>query len=307
MRLPDFLVIGAQKAGTTAVHRYLEQHPGIFMCPVKESNFFAMEGLTVDFRGPGDREALTGSPLVRTITSVDEYSDLFRDARPDQVVGEACPMYLYDPGAPERIARHIPDVRLIAVLRNPIRRAFSAYMMLRQSGRERLASFEEALAMEPLRVERNWEYAWRYADVGRYARQLSRYYEHFPRENILVYLHEDLITRPAEVISEMLDFVGADSSYPVEVGERFNVSGIPRLRFVHRLLTSDNVLRKAGRRAVPTSVRQAAFRAVARLNAHRPEMSPVVERRLGESFRTEVVALSGLIDRDLSHWLPRAA
>jgi len=113
----------------------LDQHPGIFMCPVKETNFFALEGNSIAFEGPGDREALTRNPLVTTVTDIEDYARLFEEAAPHQHVGEACPLYIYSQRAVDRIADRLPEAKLIVVLRDPVARAFSAYSMLCQAGR----------------------------------------------------------------------------------------------------------------------------------------------------------------------------
>jgi hypothetical protein len=306
MKLPDFLIIGAQKAGTTALHHFLDQHPDIYMCPVKETNFFAMEGRPVAFEGPGDREALARNALVTTITDLDAYARLFEDARAGQIVGEACPMYLYSDRAPERIAERLPGVKLIAVLRNPAARAFSAYTMLRQAGRE-TASFDEALHLEPERTTRNWEYAWHYAGAGRYAAQLERYFRRFPAEQIRVYLHEDLVASPDRVVNDILAFLGADKGHVINTSERHNVSGIPRSRLLHRILSDTGAVRAMARAAIPRAARQAAFKFAARKNSTRPTIDPAARERITEALRPDIERLSHLIERDLSHWLTAAA
>ncbi|TCJ15544.1 sulfotransferase, partial [Rubrobacter taiwanensis] len=184
MTLPDFLVIGAGKAGTTSLYYYLRQHPQVYMSPTKETNFFALEGQRVAFRGPGVEERIN----AWTITELSEYERQFAGVRGERAVGEVCPLYLYSERAAERIKRHVPEVRLIAVLRDPAERAYSSFLMLRRSGREPLEDFAAALEAEDRRVAGGWEYAWHYRRAGYYHEQLSRYYALFDPAQIRVYL-----------------------------------------------------------------------------------------------------------------------
>src|SRR5215218_4707583 len=123
MTMPNFLIIGAGKSGTTSLYHYLGQHPEVFMSPMKEPKFFCFEGERPNFRGPGDDEEINR----KCVTTIDAYRALFDGVACEKAVGEASSMYLYYPKAPERIDHHVAGVRLIAVLRNPVDRAYSSY------------------------------------------------------------------------------------------------------------------------------------------------------------------------------------
>jgi hypothetical protein len=139
MTLPDFLMIGAQKSGTSAIYAYLSQHPQVFTSENKEPGFFAFEGLQRSFAGPDDARA--GRDIVRDL---ERYRRLFREVGDKARAGEASSIYLYAPQAAERIHHYIPNAKLIAVLRDPVDRAYSAYRHLVRDGRESL-SFEGGL------------------------------------------------------------------------------------------------------------------------------------------------------------------
>src|SRR3712207_3472590 len=111
MTLPNFFILGAAKAGTTALYHYLKQHPQVYMSPIKETNFFALMGEPVDFCGPGDRDYIGRF----SITDLEGYHGQFRDAAGAAAVGDASPLYLYSPKAPWRIREFVPDARLIAI------------------------------------------------------------------------------------------------------------------------------------------------------------------------------------------------
>jgi Sulfotransferase domain len=205
--LPDFLILGAQKAGTTALYAYLRWHPDITGPSFKEVSFF-------------DRHYAKGERWYRAHLPV----------RRSAIVGEASPSYLFHPLAPQRVAQMLPQARLIALLRNPVERAFSHYQHEVALGREQL-SFEEAIDREPERmhgeVERMlrdptyFSHAWwnyTYVSRGRYAEQLERWFAAFPREQVLVLLTDELADDTAGTYRRVLEFLGADAheldSYP---------------------------------------------------------------------------------------------
>jgi len=196
--LPDFLIIGAQKAGTTALYAYLRWHPDITGPSFKEVSFF-------------DRHYANGERWYRAHLPVKRRA----------LVGEASPSYLFHPLAPERVKQMLPNARLVALLRDPVERAFSHYQHEVALGRERL-SFEDAIDREDERMDGEIErmmrdpayfsYAWwnyTYASRGMYAEQLERWYDAFPREQLLVLLTEELASDTAGAYRRVLDFLGA--------------------------------------------------------------------------------------------------
>ena len=140
--VPDFLIIGAARAGTTALHTYLRQHPDIFMPQAKEMNYFAYVGRTLDVKGPG------ADFINNAATDAATYASHFADARPGQITGEASPLYLFEPDAPGNIATMAPDAKLIVILRNPIEQAYSHFMYATKSLIEDEPDFARALELE---------------------------------------------------------------------------------------------------------------------------------------------------------------
>jgi hypothetical protein len=207
--LPDFLVVGAQKAGTTALYAYLREHPGITGPSWKEVSFF-------------DRHYARGEAWYR--------GNFPNSLRARGLVGEASPSYLFHPLAPERAAALVPEAKLIALVRNPVDRAYSHYQHEVALGREPL-SFEDALAAEDERLRGEEErlradpayfsHAWwnyTYRSRGLYADQLERWLAAFPREQLLILPSEDLGSNPDAAYARVLEFLGASphrlGSYP---------------------------------------------------------------------------------------------
>ena len=138
MTLPNFLIIGAMKSGTTSLYHYLKQHPQIYMSSIKEPNFFALEGSNLDFNGAEGKEQIQRLIKRESIINIEEYRALFRRAAHETAIGEASPMYLYSPEAPYRIRYYVPEAKLITILRNPVERAYSAFLYMTRDGREPL-------------------------------------------------------------------------------------------------------------------------------------------------------------------------
>ena len=232
--LPDFVILGAQRAGTTSLFDYLERHPDI-VGPAgwdpsvswrKELHFF-----TDRFdQGPDWYRASFPLLVERRVA---------RLHGGDIVAGEATPYYLFHPAVPKRMAATIPEARLIVLLRNPVERAYSHYQHSRRlnveplsfeqaldAEDERLAGEEERLASDPdysSQAHRHFSYLSR----GRYADQLERWLAYFPRERILILRSEDLFVEPATCYAERLGFLGVRSWAPTELVVRNRATYAP--------------------------------------------------------------------------------
>lgn len=298
MRLPDFLLIGAAKSGTTALFYYLGQHPGVYPCPVREPSFFALEGHTLHFAGPGDR-ATVGTHAV---TDLAAYGALFEGAAPGQVAGEVSPLYLYDAAAPARIKAHIPQAKLIVILRNPVERAYASYLHLRRDGREPCNRFEEALSREQVRIASGWEHLWHYVAMGRYATQLQRYLSVFDPAQLLLIRYDEFQAAPAAVVQQCFEFLGVDAGFAPSFARRPNRSGEPRSRLVQRVVGGQGRMKQMAR-WLPEGLRGRLLDRVQRLNLARPAMDSRARRSLEEAYQDEIHQLQELTGWDLSDWL----
>lgn len=298
--LPNFLIIGAAKSGTTSLWYYLRQHPQIYLSPRKEPRFFAYEGETVAYRGPGD-EKWTGE----SVTTLEAYQALFEPSVEQIAVGEASNVYLYfaEKTAP-RIARRIPHARLICILRNPVDRAYSNFLMLRGEGRERHADFRRALQEEDRRLRDGWSPGWAYTRRGFYADSISVFLEHFPRRQMLFFLYEDLRDSPQHVLGAIFDFLGVRRFTP-DMSQRYNVSSVPRWRWLAYALRHRTPLSRTLRLFIPEPARKVINAHLRKAVAQRPpEMSPELCRTLQAMFAEDIAKTAALIGRDLSHWTP---
>jgi hypothetical protein len=301
LQLPNFFIIGAAKAGTTALYDMLAQHPDIYMSPVKEPRFFATVGEPPLYPGPA------GDFLRRvTVWRPRDYAMLFTGVASQRAIGEASAIYIRLPLAAQRIQQTLPQSRLIAILRQPAERAYSNYTFMRQHNLEPETSFEAALAQEEARAQAGWYPGIYYKKNGYYHAQLSVYYALFPHAQIKVVLNEDLRDAPQALLRDLFRFLEVDENFAPEI-RRSNVTLLPKNRRLHRLATHPAQL--DGRALfLPAFVRRAILSALQRVDskfnlAPPPPLGPDTRARLTEDYREDILKLQDLIGRDLSHWL----
>jgi Sulfotransferase domain len=271
-RLPTFLVIGAMRSGTTTLARSLGGHPEVFIPPEKEIHYFDQ-----NFDKP-----------------IDWYRGWFEAADGLPAVGEATATYMYERDAPERMAGVVPDARLVAILRNPIDRAYSHYWHERNLRRETL-SFREALSAEPERTataEVLPRLRFAYLDRSRYLPQLQRVCAHFPRERVHVLILEDFQRDPSTHYGRLCRFLGVvDTFSPPDLGRVFN-----------RYASYRSARLRAWTRRLPW---EPARRLVGRLNIRGFEYPPMdadLRRELRSKFAEDNAALAEWLGHDLSVW-----
>ena len=300
MTMPNFLIIGAAKSGTTSLYRYLRQHPQIYMTPLKETNFFAYEGQPIDFQWWGKEP----KPILESITDLASYQAQFQGVSDERAIGEASPFYLYNSRAPARIHHYIPDVKLIAILRHPADRAFSQYVFLRQLGREPCHTFEEALQEEASRMAANWAWDYSYRDMGFYSVQLKRYLERFEPAQIKIFLYEELSHNAQSLLKKIFNFLEVDENFMPDTSFRHNVSRIPKNMTLYNFMRkSDHPIKTFARILVPETLRRRIGNSLRDKNLYKPTLRPETRRQLSESYRDEIMALQDLIQRNLTGWL----
>lgn len=298
MTMPNFLIIGAVKSGTTSLYYYLKQHPQIYMSPTKEPSFFAFEESMPPFQGLSGRGA-----SCDYITNIEAYRALFQEASDEIAIGEASPVYLVHPSAPERIRHHIPEVKLIAILRDPVESIYSAYLMQRLYGAESLADFGQAIRREDADIHKPWRLRQQYIDVGFYYTHLKRYFDIFDPSQIRVYLYEDFKTNPMSVLKDIFRFLGVDATFIPDLSLKHNVGGIPKNKVWHAFFLIRPVLRPF----IPARLRQHLATNFSHLQRQGllkpPPPDSDVRAELIQIYREDILKLQDLIHRDLSRWL----
>jgi hypothetical protein len=286
-RVPDFFIVGNPKSGTTALYEMLCQQPRIFMPSVKEPHFFAGEG---------------AARLERVPSTLEAYLELFAEAAPDQLLGEASPSYLQSHTAAASIAALRPDARIIAILREPASFLRSMHLQMLQMHVETVNDLGEALALEPARPQ-----ALLYSERVRYVEQLRRYYEVFRPESVLVLIYDDFRADNEGTVRRVLEFLGVDDAVPVRAREA-NPTVRLRSKRLDELIHRASVGRGPVMRGVQVGIKAVTSRRLRhgalgmRSRLVYGEPPPADEQlmlELRRRFKGEVEALGEYIDRDL--------
>jgi hypothetical protein len=302
-RVPDFFIVGHPKCGTTALYRMLRLHPQIFMPDLKEPRYFASD---LPSRYNPRR------PDVPAET-YEDYLALFDGAAPDQVAGEASPVYIWSRTAAENIARVQPAARSIAILREPASYVRSLHFEMLQNRIEKETDLRRAIELEPTRVGRKpdgelWPEVLQYTGHTHYVEQLRRFHAHFPRAQVKVIIYDDFRRDNEATVRDVFGFLGVDAGGPVEV---LDANPTIRLRNVrademvkavdHGQGAAARTIKRTARAVLPRPLRRKGYEAVQRRllfgNPRPPDEALMLELRL--RFRPEVEALSDYLQRDL--------
>ncbi|MEQ8753038.1 MAG: sulfotransferase domain-containing protein [Coleofasciculus sp. G1-WW12-02] len=289
MRLPNFLVIGAAKAGTTTVYQYLKQHPQIYMSPRKEPHFFSKNG-TKDY----------------PIPTLEDYQALFQGASDEIAIGEASTSYLTHPQAAERIQYHIPNAKLIAILRDPANRTYSLYIMLLMLGVRKLSSYTHQEIID------DFHYIVKKRSGlirgGFYYSHLQRYYSLFPAKQIKLGLFQNLKDNPDELMEDIFNFLGIDSSFTINKSfGSANKGGIPRNKRIDSFIKKIKPIYHTLSPIISQRWSNKIYKTYVDLRNQNLEQPPKlpheIRQQLIEVYREDILKLQDLLQRDLSIWL----
>ncbi|WP_219471233.1 sulfotransferase family protein [Nonomuraea rhizosphaerae] len=290
MSLPDFLIAGVPKAGTTALHSALQQHPDLYLSAIKEPKFFLTDGPPPAEGGPGDAATYQEHVWRRS-----DYEALFAGAPPGALTGESTPFYLYDLDAQRRIHAAVPRVKLVVTLRDPVERAHSNWTHLWSAGLEPIGDLVRACEAEPGRIAEGWAHFWHYVALGRYGEQLAHLFELFPREQVLVFRYRDLVDRPAETLDRICAFLGVRQGLLTEL-PRQNVTAHPEVGARHAMLSSL-------RRRLPGFLADPIEGLLQQRGAARRPLSWDQRERLISHFAEDIGLLQRVTGEDYSDWL----
>ncbi|GAA4588753.1 sulfotransferase [Planotetraspora phitsanulokensis] len=294
MALPDFLVMGVPKAGTTALHTALNRHPGLFMSAVKEPKFFLTDGPPPAGVGPGDAETYREHVWRRA-----DYEALFDAAPAGAPRGEATPFYLYDLAAQRRIRDAVPGAKLIISLRDPVERAHSNWTHLWSAGLEPMGDVIEACARERSRIAAGWAPFWHYVAIGRYGEQLRHLFTLFPREQVLLFRYRDLVDRPADTLDRICVFLGVERGVITEI-PRENVTAHPPETRRHEMLSQ---LVRLGDRVLGQRLTTPMERVLQWGGRARRPLTWAQRQELLSHFAADIALLQEITEEDFSDWL----
>jgi len=293
---PNFIIIGAMKAATTSLYTYLKQHPDVFMTSIKEPMFFNSLNTENDFVLKGRK--------TKKIKSFEEYYSLFKKAENETAIGEASPAYISNNSCAKLIKDHLPNTKIITILRQPVERAYSNYLHAKRADREPINSFIDAINSEEERIEKNWSPLYYYKEKGFYFRQLSRYFKEFKKEQIKVILFEDIIDDPQKITKEVFKFLGVDSSFTPDTSKKANVAGKPKgvAGWIVMKLRKNNLIPNIEfSKYLPEFIVSYIFKTI----YSKPEKidNKTINSLTNKYYKEDIKQLEKLIERDLSNWL----
>jgi hypothetical protein len=302
MPLPDFLIAGVPKAGTTALHAALVRHPGLFLPSVKEPKFFLSDGRPPRHGGPGDVQTYQEHVWRRA-----DYTALFDPAPRGALLGEATPFYLYDLAAQERIRDLVPGAKLILLLRDPVDRAHSNWTHLWNAGLEPEADFLTACRAEEERKAAGWADFWHYVSLGRYGHQVRHLFKLFPREQVLLLRYKDLKDAPAATLDRVCTFLGVPTGVLTAIPKENVNRHVVEDNGVNRVLRS--LLRAGGTfgHRFPVPLRLAArgplLTVLHRKTGARPVTTPQERAALLPLFTDDIALLEDVTGERYGDWL----
>jgi hypothetical protein len=306
MNLPNFIILGAGKSGTTTINYLINQHHDVFMSPVKEPNFFALEGET-KITGYDSEDPHGFYHYPQSITNLKDYKLLFKDVKNEKIIGDCSNMYQYKTKAADNIKKYVPETKLLGVFRNPSERLFSRHQHLLRQNLSPTLDFTDCFTEGNL-----W---WQKNDLiqeGFYYSHMKYYFDNFDHSKIKIMLYDDFRDNPTTFMKEVFDFLEIDNDFTPDYSMKLNVGGEIKNKFQDKFIGEQSVIRKSIEKFFPSFVNwcrqnKTLLKFVYKLrnkNLKRVYLSPEIKKRLNdEIYGDEILKFSKLIGRDLSHWL----
>ena len=306
--LPNFLLVGAMKSGTTSLYHYLNEHPQIYMPSFKEPRFFASSALLkIDNFKYKFQEHCTSAPF----NSIDDYKSLYSNVKNEIAIGESSPQYLftYETTIP-LIKKYLGDIKIILILRNPVNRAYSAYKHNRRHDpnapylHEKL-SFIDALKAEHTRFKKgNYPMMFYYKSMSMYYNQVKSYKDNFSQ--VLVCKYDELESDPLLLMKKIYTFLGVDHSFIPNVEIQYNVARIKNINFLQKALLNFNrhgrwnFMQKVGKIIGNHNLNKFANFLIKEDKSTPDEYCRIF---LINEIREDILKLENLINEDLQDWL----
>jgi hypothetical protein len=286
---PNFFIVGARKCATTSLYFYLKNIPGVYMPPQKEFFYFSPNSVQKN--------------TFDVIRDKKVYLGFFKNSKGHIAIGEATPVYLWDPEAAKLIHQKVPDARIIISLRDPIERAYSQYLMAtKYNGRK--SSFYNELMKDYKSQQKLFGISQLYVELGMYYEQVKRYFDIFGREQVRVIIFEEFIQDPVKYVNEVLAFLNVN--YKVtEIKGHYNPDAVSRgplgvwIFGFFRWLRTKNINFYKILNLLPDSIAESAPEKILFKRTQKPKIDPKVVKFLREIYYDDVLKLQSLLGRSL--------
>jgi len=294
-KMPDFIIAGAPKCGTTALWHFLNQHPDVFLSKDKEPRFFTQLKGNMERKITGDGPRLSGNYEKGFAW----YANLFKDAQSTQMLGEASTVYFANEDSANLIFKNNPDAKLIIMLRHPVKRLYSNYWQEHKLGFD-FPPFEEMVKKNHLR----YRY---YARVSHYKMHLERFYDIFPKDQIHLIIQEHFNSDPLYYFNSALDFLNLQR-INIDINKRLNEQTTPRSRYLAQSLTFIKTYGRVARKIMPSSLFSRANKARKKLkdlnsrNITYPTISPGLFKELSENYYEDIKYVGTILNHQIKEW-----
>ena len=311
--LPTFIVVGANKGGTTSIYHYLKQHKQVYLSPVKEPHFFSKDIdvnlfkrefaqnklQDIDKYVNGEMKEEFHAAFIR---DVEHYKKLFSKVQDQKAVGELSTSYLFSEVAAKEIKALIPDCKIIICLRNPFERAYSHYRMNLWTGNSNEFDFYKALVEDYDHKPKVWGNAHLYTEIGLYYQQVKRYLDLFGKDNVKIIFTEDMKKNAAQVVKELYEFIGVDSSFVPDTSTRYNEVFTPKYKNITWFLNKSGI-RPLMKRLSPQVLKNIFVKVFYKGKGEKGEIPANAKQFMLEKFSEDISKLSVLLNKDLSNWI----
>jgi len=280
---PNFFIVGAAKAGTSSLYAYLKNTEGVYMSPLKETNYFS----------PTSAD-LINMPRVK---NKDDYLKLFRGVTDEKAIGEVSPIYLRDAGSPELIKKTIPNAKIIICLRNPVQRAFSHYLMHLRGGYA-TRTFSKALQNFINSKEKDDRFQQSIINPGFYFETTKRYVQLFGQSQVKIIIFEEFVKNQKEFFREILRFLDVDSEIPKNIGKVYN----PYLETKNELARSiirNKIIRKIAKNTLPRKTSYSIMDKFLNKEGKKPELKSEEKTKLWKIYQSDIIKLEEFLNRSL--------
>ena len=283
----DFFIVGAPKAGTTSLYNYLNEHPEIVMSTKKETDYFSNESI--------EKQGMYYEK--KRIMTLARYHSFFPVSE-NKIYGEASVSYLFYKDVPKKIKDYNANAKIIVMLRNPVDRAFSHYLMDYRLGLSS-NSFDQIIEKK-LNNKKAHLYYQQYVELGLYYNQIKRYFDFFGKENICIIFFHDFKNNPEKEVKRVYNFLGLVKNYKSEINKQYNTFSMLHNVYIRKLY-SMVWLRKFLRAIIPKEITK-IIKSKLMKKDRKPELILDIRNKLNQLFIKDILLLEELLKKDLSRW-----
>ncbi|PLX17075.1 MAG: hypothetical protein C0597_07425 [Marinilabiliales bacterium] len=306
---PNLYIIGAAKSGTTSLYKYLNQHPDVYFSPIKEPNYFSddidVSKFTSTYKSNTYLELekyfkksnLRDLPIT-FIRKEEHYERLFENSGKHKIRGEASTSYMFSNKAAKNIYRFNSEAKIVAILRNPMERAFSHYEMALRYGHTKL-NFKKAIIEDLNKTQKGWGISELFIELGLYYDQLKRYFDIFPRDQIQILWFDDLKSNPKGMIDTCCKFLEIETMN-LEDETAYNTKKSPESIGLNYFLTISGV-KSFLRRLLPASAKNGLSQIFYKDSI--AKLSKADFEFVRDYYQEDIEKTARLLKKDLSHWL----